>query len=645
MRLPEGKLIPDANALVSEHSIFGDPEWLFRTERENDHEFCRIYFNHKLPDGSLLTDPANEGLCVNLKYFIFARLHCPVEGYEPALAATAKHNIHTLFGLISWMNTNGFKRFSQLEPDDIDSYVNYLRTPDSQGNIRSNTFVQKTQRAIRVLWQFGQRMQDRLSFEPFDGVRIPTHTKGINRTRIIPEELMSLLVRKALLYLEQGSKNILFLHDAVESIRTEFLKQYGKQYSRKQFLKQANSIMQSFQSRASAANGDEFKCPRTVAKLHNEMFFLQSACYIVLALLSGMRDSELKSLKAGCCTPLPINEGEIEKFKLKGLRYKGSDTSVIQHDKKVKRAVPEEWITLQPAAEAVAILEQLGKRIRPENLYLFKSLKTRRTGRGATVKRAAVTAVGTQYALCYFLRHILPVGHRFRDYKIAPKQFRRTLAFFIGRRPFGELAVAIQYKHVEIATSIGYIGRDRQMLHLIKDERLQASIDVLEKLQDEVNETGSIAGDRGEELAGQLKMLGRAGDNRPREYHLRHLARNLHLGSYNDCWWHAEDAECIKDIPGNHEAPKMSLCRGRLCSNFKVFERHGPIYIGLAREIWGEFKVSRLPEWQRLALMQDWEEARKILEDIYGIDKTYIVLEEICGKNKVPPRSEKKKKR
>lgn len=89
---------------------------------------------------------------------------------------------------------------------------------------------------------------------------------------------------------------------------------------------------------------------------------LHIACYIVIAYLSGMRDSEIKHLRRGCLT-IECDEDQIPyRWKINSLAFKGEDDAA---------GVPATWNVGEPVARAVAVLEKLH---RPEIHVLMSSM-------------------------------------------------------------------------------------------------------------------------------------------------------------------------------------------------------------------------------------------------------------------------------
>jgi integrase len=78
------------------------------------------------------------------------------------------------------------------------------------------------------------------------------------------------------------------------------------------------------------------------------------ACYIVCAYLTGMRDSEVQAMRAGCLDVQRSEDGLIERYRIKSTVYKGREV----------RGQAERWITIEPVSKAITVLERLTEHIR-----------------------------------------------------------------------------------------------------------------------------------------------------------------------------------------------------------------------------------------------------------------------------------------
>ncbi|PWG15371.1 hypothetical protein DF268_00735 [Streptomyces sp. V2] len=186
------------------------------------------------------------------------------------------------------------------------------------------------------------------------------------------------------------------------------------------------------------------------------------SCWIVIAHLSGMRDSEIKHLRRSCVSTQRDAGGRIYRHRLNGLAFKGESV----------HGTAATWIVTAPVARAVAVLERLQPADEP---YLFahprKSANHHRRQHVAERVRTSATTIKDITALARWINVYCAARSRvdaiLEDNRRLPhltlRQFRRTLAWFIARRPGGTIAGALQYRHQRIQMFEGYA--DPRELH------------------------------------------------------------------------------------------------------------------------------------------------------------------------------------
>src|SRR6266545_3698313 len=183
---------------------------------------------------------------------------------------------------------------------------------------------------------------------------------------------------------------------------------------------------------------------------------LQTACYIVVAYLSGMRDSEVKHLQRGCLTVLRDNTGRPYRRRVTGQAFKGESTPM---------GVEATWVVGEPVEQAIQVLERLQP---PDQPLLFAlpasslwASRTRAPGAKTTSQTNddLVRFIGwvNDYCNAHNLPDRIPLVNG-RPWRPSTSQFRRTLAWFIARRPGGAIAGAIAYHHQRVQMFEGYAG-------------------------------------------------------------------------------------------------------------------------------------------------------------------------------------------
>jgi integrase len=187
---------------------------------------------------------------------------------------------------------------------------------------------------------------------------------------------------------------------------------------------------------------------------------LRTACFIVIAYLSGMRSGEALNLQRGCVSHDPASGI----WMIEGLKFKGA---VDGNGEKIPegeiRADP--WVVVEEAARAVDVLEHLHdqpllfpNQLNPSATYGDPGL---RPGHGRTSSRMAEDVAALVDWVNAYAREngrggdVIPPDP---EGPIRPSRFRRTLAWHIVRKPRGLIAGAIQYGHVHVRMTLGYSG-------------------------------------------------------------------------------------------------------------------------------------------------------------------------------------------
>ena len=98
------------------------------------------------------------------------------------------------------------------------------------------------------------------------------------------------------------------------------------------------------------ATGRPWHPPLSPVTLANELSFLRTACWIVIAYLSGMRDVEVRELDRDCATTETGADGR-PRYRLRGRVYKGKDRKLSGDE--------AEWVVLDVVHRAVAVLKEI----------------------------------------------------------------------------------------------------------------------------------------------------------------------------------------------------------------------------------------------------------------------------------------------
>jgi hypothetical protein len=363
--------------------------------------------------------------------------------------------------------------------------------------------------------------------------------------------------------------------------------------------------------------------PRFDARtLVHEERMLQAACYVVCAYLTGMRDCEVQAMRAGCLSLTRSADGVIERHRIRSIAYKG----------KVSQGEPAQWVTIEPVAEAIRVLERLSARAAAargsDTLWPVLVLKT---GTKAHLSAEIVRQLNV------YRDHLdarfgtadhpaIPPDPTGAPWRITTRQFRRTIAWHIANRPFGTIAGMIQYKHASVAAFEGYAGASRSGFRAeIEAERRLGQLDDLLTYFDERQAGTRLSGPAAPRISKTLDVAATVlgplpamfADRARLRTMLASLARTLHVGVLADCFFDPGAAMCLKQMSDiDSRTPLPTLCQPTRCPNACITARHQPAWARSANECRAFLKEKRLSSLQRGALQQDLERIESVLKDI-----------------------------
>lgn len=336
---------------------------------------------------------------------------------------------------------------------------------------------------------------------------------------------------------------------------------------------------------------------------------LQAACYIVCAYLTGMRDCEVQAMRAGCLTTRRSEDGLIERYVVQSTAYKRRDV----------RGQSESWISIEPVASAIKVLEQLTAHIRRQRGgdTLWRVLND-----GQSSKEHVSSEIVRQ--LNTFRDHlngqfgtsdapIIPPAPDGKPWRITTRQFRRTVAWHIANRPFGTVAGKIQYKHASIAAYEGYAGSSRSgFRNEIERERALGQLDDILEYFDRHSAGEVLMGPAAARITREMQQAadtieplpGHISDPARLRTMLAHVARTLFVGVLSDCFFNPATALCLNGKP-DQASPSMGQCRPDRCPNSCIASQHRPIWERAIADGETLLRTKRISSLQRNAIEQD----------------------------------------
>lgn len=225
---------------------------------------------------------------------------------------------------------------------------------------------------------------------------------------------------------------------------------------------------------------------------------LATAAFIVVAYLTGMRGEECRALRQGCCRTITDEKTGQNRHLIYGHVFKGAlDESGNTLPAGSERDQP--WRAIAPVAKAVEVMEALC----PDSDLLFPVRAytpfQRADGDKAVHPRMIRDRTADLITWCNAKAEEFGRTHESipadPDGPIVVKRFRRTLAWFIYRKPGGRVALGIQYGHLRGHSTDGYGSRVASGLRdVFSMEEALAAAEYLEAAYTHLDDGESVTG-------------------------------------------------------------------------------------------------------------------------------------------------------
>lgn len=335
--------------------------------------------------------------------------------------------------------------------------------------------------------------------------------------------------------------------------------------------------------------------------LAREMLMLVTAGFIVVAYLTGMRDSEVQDMRRGCLLHDQPRGAARPRWYVQSRVWKSRG---VMGD-------PERWVAIDEVAKTVRVLERLHEAIgSPSDCYLFG-----RDMRGALTLGRADKPFGQRILLLleWFREHVNALSQRSkqtgpipkwegRDWHFTSRQFRRTLAWHVVNRPFGTVAGMRHFKHVGIQIMEGYGGMSSSGFAAeLEEERMLGSMDSLLDRYEDWERGVRLAGPGANVLEREFASIKvsladgpMVADKARLRALLQHRSKHLYPGLLSDCSFDPNYALC-----GGAAEPRRDVCRPTRCANSFVTAEHKVRWLQHGQEL-DQYLAGgrRLPEGQ-----------------------------------------------
>jgi integrase len=479
-------LMPGAEQLVV--SRYGDDVWDFWPyfPQENKSNCAkRVDWSFDLGNGTRLTDSENALLLRSCKDFVWSYFAEPVEGRKrPGMTTVVKHVNSTVRIFLRWMVSRGYTQFQHVDGHAME-YVAHARA-----GVSARTALERLG-ILETLYLQRDKVSDALQVHPwpFDTV---ANLSGVSsmpdrykpKTLVIPDLTLRKLGSVAIDYVERRSDHILDARDALAGLGRKVV------YSPKD---QSTSLALTVVAREHGYEN---------ARAHSrELVSLKTACYIVIGMFSGIRDSELLSISADCIVHGRSRDG-VEIRWLCGTIYKTGT--------RAKR-----WVVPPIVESAVRVLERISAPLRvslaaeEKELSALSKRTAEQTKRLQTVRNqrdklflvmdarannriAVMSNTTSSINLKKFCGRHGIVNDDGEPWPLAPHQFRRTFAYNYAKNQMGDLLYLKEhFGHFSLDMTLLYADEgtdeyeaDTDLVTMIADAKHNRHVEILSHIVD-----------------------------------------------------------------------------------------------------------------------------------------------------------------
>jgi hypothetical protein len=305
--------------------------------------------------------------------------------------------------------------------------------------------------------------------------------------------------------------------------------------------------------------------PVETTELVDLLRHIATACFLIIAYLSGVRTGEALNLRRGCIT---------HDRKL-GLTFMSGQQMKAGPDRRQRSPQTIPWVVTEHTAHAVALLEDLavGSMIFPRGRFCTQEWFEHASSRSRTPGRISGDIAAF---VAWFNTDLAPAtGHptvgKDPSGAIIGPRLRLTLAWHIVRRPGGTIAGATQYGHLRTQLISGYAGHAGSgFLDELSFEEFLHRAETLHEDHQRLTSGEHVSGPAADDYRHRVAAAGRfAGltittaaqaDQALTSPHL-----NIHHGALLTCVYRPQTAAC-RQSDDHGGGPTWSRCRLTCCN-------------------------------------------------------------------------------
>ena len=349
-----------------------------------------------------------------------------------------------------------------------------------------------------------------------------------------------------------------------------------------------------------------------VAALEPALTNVRTACYVVVASLSGCRNHELGFLRSHAYYST-VDDRDVRYWWMRSTSTKtdeGATEWMIPEAAVTALRIMDRWAVpyqaqLETQINALRAANPKDPRIAEAEEHVGAIFMGVASGTGNEIRTLSVTQ--TNYTLKGFAK---ACGF---DWKLASHQFRRKFANYAARSRFGDLRYLKEhFKHWSLDMTLGYGLNESQEMALymeIEEESLLVKEGVVTEW---LSIAQPLAGGYGTNLIAWRERDENITIFKNHAHMVRSIAASTAIRSNGHAWCTADDNLC----EGNDIDP--TRC-GNGCSNAVVGRRHAPIYVRLFNELKTLEGCADIGEGGRARVARDLNRCRSVFASL-GVD-------------------------
>lgn len=567
--LPEAAFAPDI--AISSRSRFGDDIWHLDGIRpgSNRSDFS-LDWSFAIGTGRF-TDPMFARWREAAKTLLWSAKVDPPPGRRNLHDGTLTSLFKGLRLLIRWMETQGYRRFADLDRDVSAQFLAAMaerRNPD--GEPITVATLDHYRRLLILLYLQGARYRQFAIDDPFPGMTGMFRKDHRGWLPYTPDAIAVPLLSSALRLIGPAADDILALQAQAQAAYDAALAA-GLSPTKAGF--RVTDAIASFRFRVLPGEDAPWHpalvtSTKTVRQLADRLY---DACFVTIAWLVGPRVSEILGLEVGCIEHHAAQAGDEQFAYLAGRIYK---------TERGHQGSAHRWVAPEPVVRVITVMEQLSATLRRRSgrreLFLITS-STGLIGPAVEIDLPIVATIIRRLNTLFAPFIGLPL-HEGEPWHLNTHQGRKTFARFVGKRDrTGLAALQAHLGHVtRVMTDRGYVGTDFQLDELIDRHAQEETRAALE----EMLTATALGGKAGRTIAQRSRFRGRTRDGDVQAYVDFLMAEtDLRLGvcDWGYCVYRPETSACF----GGEAGPNPVLRTETTCStcaNFAVTPRHRPVW-------------------------------------------------------------------